>query len=314
MIVAVTGGTGAVGARLVERHLRQGDIVRVLSRRAAAAPAGVEAFQGDLAADGPALARFANGADILYHCAAETRDTARMTEVNVEGTRRLVRAARGSIGRWVQLGSVAVYGTPRAGVITEDTPASPVTVYGHGKAAADGIVMEAAAGGAFSCAILRPAKIFGAGLEGGNTAILRRLIGAIDKGLFFFIGPPGAVAHYAPVDGVVEALTLCGRSGQAANRAYNLSDDRTMETFVGAIAAALGRACPSLRLPEAPVRLLAKALGWMPGFPLTGARVEALTGRADFSGERIARELGYRPPVTVEQALRELVADWKRKD
>ena len=33
MIVAITGGRGFIGERLVERHLQQGDQVRLLSRQ-----------------------------------------------------------------------------------------------------------------------------------------------------------------------------------------------------------------------------------------------------------------------------------------
>lgn len=311
MIVAVTGATGAVGARLVRRHLDAGDRVRVLSRRPPAAGA-VEAFRADLADSGADVTRFVDGADVLYHCAAETLDPSRMHRTNVEGTRRLAEAARGRVGRWVQLSSIAVYGSPRDGIFDESAPCAPTTPYGASKAAAEAAVEEAGARGGYPWATVRPAKVFGAGLEGGNTAILRRLIAAIDAGLFFFVGRPGAMAHYVPIDNLVEALALCARAPAAAGRVYNLSDECGLEDFVGLIAHALGRPRTRLRLPEAPARGLARLLGWIPGFPLTAARVDALSGRARFPADRIAGELGYRPPEPLPAALRELVAEWRR--
>ena len=111
MIVSITGGTGAVGRRLVERHVAAGDTVRVLTRQDdPGLAAGVEVHRGDLASDFGVLARFGDGADVLYHCAAEIYDPGRMRDVNVVGTGRLIAAVQGRVARWVQLGSIATYG------------------------------------------------------------------------------------------------------------------------------------------------------------------------------------------------------------
>ena len=69
MIVAVTGGTGFVGASLVRAHLAKGDEVRVLSRgRSSPVTGEARMVQGDLT-----MAQEFVGADILYHCAGELR-------------------------------------------------------------------------------------------------------------------------------------------------------------------------------------------------------------------------------------------------
>ncbi len=313
MIVAVTGGSGAVGRRLVQRHLDLGDVVRVLSRRPATEmPETVRAYQGGLLSEVKVLAGFADGADVLYHCAAEIHDPIKMITVNVEGTRRLIRAARNKIGHWVQLGSIAVYGAPQCGVITEESPLCPIDVYGRSKAEADRLVIEAPEREGISYSVLRPAKIFGAGMNSQTNQILYRMISIIDQGLFFFIGKPGALTHYVHIDNVVEALIRCGRAHTAKNRVYNLSDDRLIEEFVAVIAGALGKPLPRLRLPEFPVRLLARVVGELPGFPLTERRVAALVNRAVFPCDRIQHELDYVHPVPVEQGLCELVRSWKQ--
>ena len=312
MIVAITGATGAIGKRLLEQHLAAGDTVRALSRRERARlPSVVQVHRGDLASENDVLARFADGADVLYHCAAEIFDAARMMAVNAEGTRNLVSAAAGRVGRWVQLSSIAVYGAPERGVIDEATPLAPIDVYGESKAQAERAVLDAAEHGSFSCAVIRPSKVFGAGVASGNNQVLYRLFSLVDQRLFFFIGKPGALTHYVHAANLVAALVRAGRATLAGTRLYNLSDDRTIEYFVDVIADALGEPAPRLRLPEAPVRLAARVLGRLPGFPLDERRVAALVNRAAFPSERIRQDLGYAPVVALEQGLRDLVLEWR---
>jgi nucleoside-diphosphate-sugar epimerase len=314
MIVAVTGGTGAVGRKLVAVHLAAGDSVRVLTRREASGLARpVQVHRGDLVSDHDVLARFADGADVLYQCAAEIHDAARMTEVNAKGTENLAIAAQHRIGRWVQLSSIAVYGAPERGIIDEETPLQATDVYGRSKAEGDRLVIEAAARGSFTSALVRPVKVIGAGIESGNNQVLYRLFALVDRGLFFFVGEAGALTHYVHVDNLVEALVRAGRAPFTGSRAYNLSDDRTLEDFVRVIADALGKPVPKLRLPEIPVRVMARVLGVLPAFPLDSRRLAALVNRAAFPCERIRRELGLEYAVSMEDALRELVVKWRRE-
>jgi nucleoside-diphosphate-sugar epimerase len=135
----------------------------------------------------------------------------------------------------------------------------------------------------------------------------------IGRGLFFFIGPPGASANYISVDNVIDALCICGRRKETRGTVYNLSDHRTVEDFVGVIAVALGKSPPVLRLPEGPVRFAARTLGKLPGFPLTESRVDALTTRAVYPVTRIERELGYAHAVTMEDALFLLASGWRTR-
>jgi len=308
MIVAITGGTGFIGRKLVARHLAQGHEVRVLSRRKAVEP-GAKLCSGDLS-NPAALRAFADGADILYHCAGEIRDEARMHEVHVAGTQQLIDVASGRIGRWVQLSSVGAYGRQREGIVTEQTKPHPLGTYEVTKVVSDELVRVAAHGNAFEHAVLRPSNVYGA--EMSNQSIFG-LINMIRRGRFFFIGAPGASANYIHVDNVVEALMLCGIRPEANSRLFNVSDYRTLEAFVAVISDGLGMPTPRLRLPEWSVRLSATLLGGIQGFPLTGSRVDALTGRAIYSIATIDQELGYRHPVAMENGLKELVRSWQQR-
>jgi nucleoside-diphosphate-sugar epimerase len=219
VIVGITGASGFIGAALLQRHLARGDAVRCLTRSPArrAAPSGGAIWMtGDLASPDDGLIRFTDGLDVLYHAAAEIRDPARMQAVNVDGTRALLDAAAGRIGRWVQLSSAGVYGRHRAGAVLEETPLAPVGIYESTKAAADALVIEAAQHGCLgSAVVLRPSIVFGEGMPNQSIAQMARMI---EHGLFFFIGAPGASANYVHRDNVVDALVLCVSSAQSPER------------------------------------------------------------------------------------------------
>lgn len=309
-VIAITGGTGFVGRHLVARHVALGDEVRYLTRNADGIPlAGAIRHVGDLGDAGLDLQGFVRGADVLYHCAAELLDASRMEATNVAGTRNLLRAAQGEVGRWVQLSSTGVYGLQRGGEVVEDAVLSPGNAYERSKAAADALVLEAAERNGLSCALLRPSNVYGADMSNRS---LFQLVRMIDKGLFFFIGPSGAMANYIHVENVVDALLLCGQAELPQNgRAYIVSDHCPLETFVGIIASHLGRPVPRLRLPLPLTRAAASLFGSLPGFPLKPSRVAALTDRTVYRTDRIVRELGYRNRITLEQGVGELVEAWR---
>lgn len=304
--IAVTGATGFIGSKLAIRHLEQGDEVRVLSRRMSGQAGNLEGaryFQGDLTGNAD-LRDFVEDVDVLYHCAGEIRDTSRMAALHVTGTQRLIDAASGQVGRWVQLSSTGTYGQRRDGVVTESSTLQPRGVYEETKLRSDELVQNCAARGAFQHVILRPSIVYGAAMPNQS---LNGLITMIRRGWFFYIGKPGASANYIHVNNVVHAMSLCALSPQASGQIYNLSDYRTLETFVACIAKAMSSDVPKLRLPEAPVRMLAALLRNVPGVPLTSSRVEALTTRASYAIDKIQRELGYQHVVTMESGLQEMV-------
>lgn len=310
MIVAITGGTGFIGRHLVARHIAQGDEVRCLTRGSSGImPSGAKAYLGDLAKP-ETLVDFVDGADVLYHCAAELRDIAAMQQTNVVGTANLLIAAEGRVGRWIQLSSTGLYGALHQGLVSEDAEILPSNPYESSKAAADALVLEAASKRNFPCVLLRPSNVYGADMPNQS---LFQMIRMIDLGVFFFIGPRGAIANYIHVENVVDALQLCAKGALPSNgRSYIVSEHCTLEELVNILASHLGIPRPNLRLPYTLVRGFAQTLSWLPKFPLKVSRVEALTNRTIYLTKRIEEELGYCNRVTLEIGMNGLVKAYKK--
>lgn len=101
--VALTGGTGFIGAPLLRALAAGGWAVRALHRRRPGrtppSVTGVEWIEGDLG-DEAALRALAKGTNALIHCAGTVRGARRadFDRINAEGTARLVRVAAGLPG------------------------------------------------------------------------------------------------------------------------------------------------------------------------------------------------------------------------
>jgi len=299
--VAVTGGSGFVGNRLVKRLLAEGHAVRLLTRdKSMVSSQSVEVFHGDLLDTDNNLDEFLNGVDVLFHCAGEVRDEGRMQALNVDATARLLDAARGRQLHWIQLSSVGVYGAGRSGTVTEDSALAPANSYKRSKAAADSLLMSVRDEEPMTWSILRPANIFG---EGMSARGLGRMVRAIKRGIFLPIGDGKSTVHYIYIDNVIDALLLCMQDKRAVGRIYNISDTNSMDECAGIIAEFYGRHLGAFSIPHWLVRFTARLFLMVPGFPLSIQAADALTGKICFSRTTIENELGYNLHVPLKKGM-----------
>lgn len=107
---AVTGGTGFVGAALIERLKSEGWTVAALARTPAKLPndQSIDVVEGALDDEG-ALQTLAHGADVFFHLAGVThaRERDAYQKINVEGAERAAIAARNAGARFVHASSMS---------------------------------------------------------------------------------------------------------------------------------------------------------------------------------------------------------------
>jgi len=147
-VLAITGGTGFVGTRLIAIALEAGHNVRALTRREQAERPGITWIPGNLQ-DQPALARLAEDADAVIHVAGVVNapDKAGFALGNVEGTANMLAATQGAgVERFVHVSSLAArepqlsaYGWSKAegDALVEASPLDwtivcPPAIYGPG--------------------------------------------------------------------------------------------------------------------------------------------------------------------------------------
>src|SRR4051794_37111856 len=315
----VTGGSGFVGGRLIERLARDGWSVPALARSDRAADAlrvrGAEPVRGHLG-DLSALGAGREGADVTFHAAAKVEDFGpwrEFVDANVEGTRNVLRACRAAaVGRAVHVSTEAVlmHGQPLVHV-DETYPLAlrSKAPYSRSKAMAEQVVLEEGRG-ALEAIIVRPRFVWGR----GDTTLLPVLVEGTRSGAFRWVGGGRHLTSTTHVENTVEGL-LCAAEHGRGGRAYFVTDGDPLpfREFVGELIATQGVTPPEGSVPghgagAPPARGGAGGkllpLGGAP--PLTRFASWGASRECTIDDSRARSELGYAPIVTREAGMREL--------
>jgi len=312
----VTGGSGFIGGRLVQRLVGEGHRVRALARSETAADRvaelGAEPVRGELA-DLASLAAGADGAEVAFHLAAhlgEWGDWEDFERGNVIGTRNALAACEeAGVGRFVHCGTEAALmaGEPLI-QIDESAPLRPDSraPYPATKAKAEQAVRAASRGG-FETVVLRPRFVWGQ----GDTTLLPEMVATVQAGRFACVGGGTNVTETTHVDNVVEGLILAARKGRGGE-AYFVTDGEPVvfREFVTAMLRTQGVEPPDRSLPAwtaAPMARVCEA-AWkllpLPGEPpMTTFRSWLLTQECTINISKARSELGYTPVVDHELGL-----------
>jgi predicted dehydrogenase/nucleoside-diphosphate-sugar epimerase len=338
--VLVTGGTGFIGGRLVEKLvLEHGARVRVLVRNYARA-CRVARFDVELAAadvtDAAAVARAADGCDVVFHCAYGNRGTpAEQRAVNVGGTAAVVDAALAAgVRRLVHVSTIAVYGPIADGDLDETTQYGPPgDLYAATKAEAERLVLEAHRRRGLSVTVVQPTVVYG---PFGPVFTIDPLVQLASRRVVLVDGGQG-LCNAVYVDDAADALVLAATRAAADGEVFLVSGAApvTWRRFYDAYERMLGVAA-TFAMPASELRALAaereedEAAGCVlverlrergvaatlaaergpfrvPGLP----SVHFFAARTRVRIDKAARLLGYEPRFDLERGMR-LTAAWAR--
>jgi nucleoside-diphosphate-sugar epimerase len=318
-LVVVTGATGAVGPAVVREALSRGYRVRALVRTPPSAgllPAAVECRLGDICDERTARSVLDGATHVLHLAAllhltsAADRLRAPYAETNTTAVSRLVRlAAPAGIARFVFFSTIAVYGSGRDEVLTEQSEPLPDTEYGRSKLLAEAAVLEARrADGSPLGVVLRPAAVYGSRVRGNYRTMLVALAGRRPMPV-----RPGENRRTLVFDEDLAAAAVTALSHPSApGRIFNVTDGTThsLREVTDAMCRALGRKPPAIGVPAAPLLAMLRAVGPVAAAgPLRSVRtlLEKYSEQVMVEGTRIQRELGVSPRVMLDEGWQRTV-------
>ena len=295
MRILVTGATGFVGKRLVQRLLEAGEHeVHGLSRNVPAVePSGWQHHVAELGARNGALELVRELApQRVYHLAAVahpgdcTRYPKAAMRVQVEGTRELCEGLDLTSCRVLAASSASVYGPVRNDPLAEYSETSPTSAYGRSKLAAEEVAREFGS----SVRIARPFNHSGAGQSTRYVlpALAQAALDQVESERPARTGNLWPQRDFLHIDDVLDAYELL----------IELDEDP------GPVNVCRGRAVP--------IGLLLSGLQERLEVPRRNKRDPKLVRRGELpvlvGDNRLLRGMGWRPRIELEDLLDEIAS------
>lgn len=224
--IIVTGGAGFIGSRLTAALLGGGHEVIVADDLSSGfrqnLPAHAEFVL--MNTSDPEMSAFiaAERPAIVYHLAAQANttrvllDPAADVTTNVIGTLRVLEGCRRASAKIILASSAAVFGRTQRFILSENTPASPVTPYGLSKRSAERYAAWYWYMYGVPYTILRFANVYGPGRRAaGGGGVIESFLERIAQGLPLVIHGDGSqIRDFVHVDDAVRACVLAADRGE----------------------------------------------------------------------------------------------------
>jgi nucleoside-diphosphate-sugar epimerase len=304
----VTGGTGFIGQRVIERLRGRGDDVVALVRSPDKATGlrdlGCELIEGDLSSD-DAIKRGVQGADAVFHIAAmykvgiPKKDREPMYDANVLGTERILDAAQAAgVQRIVYVSTGNVFGDTKGAVVDETYERRLsdgfLSYYDETKFRSHEIVRERIAAGA-PVVIVQPGVVYGP----GDHSEIGNLINQLQTGKLKMRMFPESRYNFVFVDDVADGIVLAFDKGRVGESYLLGGELGSMDDLYEKAAAAMGKKPPRMAMPVPMAKAsapLGPVIGPLMGFP---PNMKELVKTSDvtitFKDDKARSELGYSP-------------------
>jgi 2-alkyl-3-oxoalkanoate reductase len=320
--VLITGATGFLGTRLVQRLVDKGFQVRGLARMLSPIEKlrdlPVEIVFGDVGSIESLRLAFKD-IDIVVHAAADTAGRQEESKTStIQGTQNVLSLCRESeIKKIVYISSCSVYGIgdyTEGQMVTEASPLEPFPerrgFYSYAKLKAEEFVTAAMAKRALPIVCLRPGTIYGPGGE-----IYTPMMGfSLGNKLFAVIGSGDFVLPLVFIDNLCDAIVTSIERQEGIGEVFNVIDSNSV-TKQYYIQKLLKRLYPDSWVVYFPLGLL-HSIVWLQELLtklmrrkpfLTRYRLTASQKKVVYDSSRFGRVYGWSPPITPDQAIERIV-------
>ena len=246
---------------------------------------------------------------IVFHLAARVHadaDEQAFVTDNVEKTRALAQAAaREGARRFVFVSSIKVHGEESPGrALREDDAPAPADAYGRSKLAAEEALHEVARDSGLEVVIVRPPLVYGAGARANLEALVR----LCDTPWPLPFAALDAQRSFVHVDDLARLLVDCADHPAAAGKTFLAAHPEAVPTsrLAALVRRALGRPARLFRVAPEFLERAAAAVG-------QGDRARRLTRSLVADPGRAERELRWSARVPIDQAIEEVVRDYRAR-
>jgi nucleoside-diphosphate-sugar epimerase len=261
LTVLVTGGTGFIGGRLVEKLILEGRAagrpphVRVLVRnfgtasRLARFP--VEMIGGDIQ-DEETVKQAVEGCDVVFHCAHDSRlSKGPQKQMAFQGTHNVCQAilqenasrqapiGQGTSVRMVHVSTFSVYGPTLDGDLTESTPWQPSNhPYIQAKRGAEHLVLDQYKRTGLPVVVLQPTIVYGPFSKPWTIGPVQ----ALKTGRVPLVDGGHGTCNAVYIDDVIDAMILAATQPDVAGEVFLVSGTETVswKEFYNAFETVLG--------------------------------------------------------------------------
>jgi UDP-glucose 4-epimerase len=317
----VTGGAGYIGAHVVHALHAQGERAVVLDDLSSGdrerVPDDAVFVQGSILDEDVVRRTLADNAVAgVIHIAAKKQVGESVErplhyyEQNVEGTRRLLRAAvDAGVESFVFSSSAATYGMPDVDVVDEDSPTSPMSPYGTTKLVSEGMSREVAAATGLRVIALRYFNVAGAAAPDLGDPGIFNLVPMVFRELSTGARPKVFGRDYPTPDGTcirdyVHVCDIADAHVAALRQLAAGTDDRSFRVYN------IGRGQGSSVLEVIDV------IGRVTGLDVTPDFVDRRPGdpaRIVASVDRIAKDLGWTSRFELDDMVASAWAGWQHR-
>lgn len=311
----VTGVSGFVGSALSSRLLEAGNTVVAPCRKPLSRPEEdqlhsfiIPDLNVNLNWD-----QYLKNVEAVVHLAARVHqmdaaaeDSLRaFREINVLATMRLAeQSAKQGVKKFVYISSIKVNGeeTLLDKPFTVDDVPAPVDPYGISKYEAEEGLRRLSAKTGMEVVVIRPPLVYGPGVKANFLTMMRWL----DKGIPLPLGAVHNRRSFVALDNLVDLIVTCLENPAAANEVFLVSDGEDMSTteLLSHIGRLLGKPARLIPVPAALINA---------GAMLFRKRSvsQRLLGSLQVDIRKNRKLLGWKPPVSVEDALKRTVEHYQ---
>jgi nucleoside-diphosphate-sugar epimerase len=325
----ITGGTGFIGRRLIEKIITEGNEITLLVRNTSdlkdiEGNRAVKIITGSLF-DIASMREAMKGADVIFHLAGYAknwcRDNCIYEKINIEGSMNVAAAAvEAKVKKMVHVSSIVTFGPTDETEHDESQRTGEIvrfTEYEKTKARAEEeLIRFAGAHKELSIVIVNPSRVYGPGIITEANSLTLMIKNYLNFHEYLLLGLGNNVANYVFVDDVVKGLLLAADKGKSREKYILGGETISLRGFFRKLRTVSGKRAIPIVVPK-PIamaigfcaELAAKLFGIYPF--ITRPWIRHFCADWNYGSAKAIKELGY-APNSLYDGLK-ITVDWLKQ-